>query len=86
MTCQEKPTDGGTHWTTRPLSSGTNVFERWFKELTDRMLRRGVFTCVTSLETAILDWAEHWNSEPKTARLESHPPARRPPHPCFTVP
>jgi transposase len=46
-------------------SSWTNLIERWFKELTDRMLRRGVFTSVPQLETAILDWAAHWNTDPK---------------------
>jgi len=29
------------------------------------MLRRGIFTSVPELETAILDWAVHWNSDPK---------------------
>jgi transposase len=46
-------------------SSWTNLIERWFKELTDRRLRRGVFTSVTELEEAILAWATHWNDDPK---------------------
>ncbi|HET7408348.1 MAG TPA: hypothetical protein VFJ21_14590, partial [Mycobacteriales bacterium] len=46
-------------------SSWTNLVERWFKELTDRMLRRGVFTSVAQLETAIRDWAAHWNTDPQ---------------------
>ncbi len=46
-------------------SSWTNLIERWFKELTDRMLRRGVFTSVPELQTAIHDWADHWNTDPK---------------------
>jgi hypothetical protein len=46
-------------------SSWTNLVERWLKELTDRMLRRGVFTSVPELETAILDGAAQWNSDPK---------------------
>jgi transposase len=46
-------------------SSWTNLIERWFKELTDRRLRRGAFTSVADLETAITDWAAHWNSDPK---------------------
>jgi transposase len=46
-------------------SSWTNLVERWFKELTDRRLRRGVFTSVTDLEEAIKDWADHWNANPK---------------------
>ena len=46
-------------------SSWTNLIERWFKELTDRRLRRGVFTSVTELEEAIGLWATHWNDDPK---------------------
>ncbi|MHB8300901.1 MAG: IS630 family transposase [Dermatophilaceae bacterium] len=46
-------------------SSWTNLIERWFKELTDRRLRRGVFTSVAELEEAILLWAGHWNDDPK---------------------
>jgi len=40
-------------------SSWTNLIERWFKELTDRMLKQGVFTSVPQPETAILDGATH---------------------------
>ena len=46
-------------------SSWTNLIERWFKELTDRRLRRGVFTSVNDLEDAIKLWASHWNTDPK---------------------
>jgi transposase len=46
-------------------SSWTNLVERWFKELTDRLLRRGIFTSVTALETEIATWAAHWNTDPK---------------------
>jgi len=45
-------------------SSWLNLIERWFKELTDRRLRRGVFTSVADLTAAITTWAEHWNSDP----------------------
>jgi predicted RNA-binding Zn ribbon-like protein len=41
------------------------VVERWFKELTDKRLRRGVFTSVEDLKQAITAWAEHWNTDPK---------------------
>jgi hypothetical protein len=37
---------------------------RWFKELTDRRLRRGVCTSVPDLTQAITTWAEHWNNNP----------------------
>jgi transposase len=46
-------------------SSWLNLVERWFKELTDKRLRRGVFTSVADLSTAITGWAEHWNTDPK---------------------
>ena len=46
-------------------SSWLNLVERWFKELTDRRLRRGAFSSVKSLVAAIELWAEHWNDDPK---------------------
>jgi transposase len=46
-------------------SSWLNLIERWFKELTDRRLRPGVFTSVADLTAAITIWAEHWNIDPK---------------------
>ncbi len=46
-------------------SSWLNLVERWFKELTDRRLRRGTFTSVPSLIEAIETWVEHWNDDPK---------------------
>src|SRR5258705_1761707 len=46
-------------------SSWVNLIERWFKELTDKRLRRGVFTSVADLTAAITTWAEHWNTDPK---------------------
>jgi transposase len=45
-------------------SSWVNLIERWFKELTDKRLRRGTFTNVADLITAITTWAEHWNTDP----------------------
>ena len=46
-------------------SSWLNLVERWFKELTDRRLRRGTFTSVPALIDAIETWVEHWNEDPK---------------------
>ena len=46
-------------------SSWLNLVERWFKELTDKRLRRGRFTSVADLTDAITVWAEHWNADPK---------------------
>jgi transposase len=46
-------------------SSWLNLVERWFAELTERRLRRGVFTSVNDLIDAISTWAKHWNTDPK---------------------
>ena len=46
-------------------SSWVNLVEGWFKELTDKRLRRGVFTSVADLIAAIETWVEHWNDDPK---------------------
>ena len=46
-------------------SSWVNLIERWFKELTDKRLRRGVFTNVPELIEAITTWGSHWNDDPK---------------------
>lgn len=45
-------------------SSWLNLVERWFKELTDKRLRRGAFTSVSELIEAIELWARHWNDNP----------------------
>ncbi|MGH3850947.1 MAG: IS630 family transposase, partial [Pseudonocardiaceae bacterium] len=46
-------------------SSWLNLVERWFKELTDRKLRRRAFSSVPALIDAIELWVEHWNDDPK---------------------
>ncbi|MEO8555289.1 MAG: IS630 family transposase, partial [Actinomycetota bacterium] len=46
-------------------SSWLNLIERWFKEITERRLRRGTFSNVPELEYAITTWAGHWNVDPK---------------------
>ncbi len=59
-------------------SSWVNLIERWFKELTDKRLRRGTFDSVAALTEAITVWADHWNSDPKPfiwkAAAENPPP------------
>jgi transposase len=45
-------------------SSWLNLVERWFKEITDRRLRRGTFTSVSDLVDAIETWTDHWNDNP----------------------
>ena len=55
---------GHLHFT--PTSSSwVNLIERWFKELFDRRLRRGVFTSLPDLIAAIELWAAHWNLDPR---------------------
>ena len=46
-------------------SSWLNLVERFFKELTDSRLKRGVFTSVPDLIDAITTWIEHRNLDPK---------------------
>ena len=45
--------------------SWLNLVERLFAEITRQRIRRGVFTSVDDLETAITEWVEHRNANPK---------------------
>ena len=46
-------------------SSWLNLVERWFREITEKAIRRGVFPSVKSLEKAIADFMNMWNGDPK---------------------
>jgi transposase len=46
-------------------SSWLNLVERWFRDLTDKAIRRGVFPSVESLITAIDDYLATHNDDPK---------------------
>ena len=46
-------------------SSWLNLVERWFRELTDKALRRGVFHSVPDLIASIEDYLTAHNDEPK---------------------
>jgi transposase len=50
---------------TPTYSSWMNLVERWFAELTNKWLRRGTHRSTKELESAITDWIDHWNDEPK---------------------
>jgi transposase len=50
---------------TPTYSSWINLVERWFAELTNKWLRRGTHRSTKELESAIADWVENWNDEPK---------------------
>ena len=46
-------------------SSWLNLVERFFAEITVKLLRRGVHRSVTALENDIRGWIEQWNTNPK---------------------
>lgn len=56
-------------------SSWLNLVERWFGELTGKRIRRGTFSSVADLETAIEEFLDCWNANPKpfvwTATVDS---------------
>jgi transposase len=56
-------------------SSWLNLVERWFRELTDKAIRRGAFCSVPDLKAAIDEFLSAWNDDPKpfvwTATVES---------------
>ena len=47
-------------------SSWLNLIERWFREITDKRIRRGVFKSVQELVAAIMDYIEQHNADPHT--------------------
>jgi transposase len=56
-------------------SSWLNLVERWFRELTDKALRRGVFHSVPDLVASIQEYIDAHNNDPRpyvwTATAES---------------
>jgi transposase len=46
-------------------SSWLNLVERWFAELTRRMLKRSAHRSVTTLETDLRAWVAAWNEDPR---------------------
>ena len=46
-------------------SSWLNMVERWFRELTDKAIRRGVFVSVPNLVQSITDYLAAWNETPR---------------------
>jgi transposase len=55
-------------------SSWLNLVERWFREITDKRIRRGVFKSVEQLTAAITDYIANHNENPRsftwTAKVE----------------
>jgi len=50
---------------TPTYGSWLNLVERWFAELTNKRIRRGVFRSVRELESAIREYIEVHNEDPK---------------------
>jgi hypothetical protein len=46
-------------------ASWLNLVERWFGELTSKLLKRGTHRSVRDLNTDIRAWIETWNQEPR---------------------
>ena len=46
-------------------SSWLNLVERWFRELTEKAIRRGSFASVPDLTQAIDEFMKAWNKNPK---------------------
>jgi transposase len=46
-------------------ASWLNLVERWFAELTTKLLRRGVHRSVAELNADIRNWLAHWNENPR---------------------
>ena len=46
-------------------SSWLNLVERWFREITDKRIRRGTFESVSDLISAIKDYLENHNQNPR---------------------
>jgi transposase len=47
-------------------SSWLNLVERWFREITDKRIRRGVFKSVKELVATIMDYIQRHNADPQT--------------------
>ena len=46
-------------------ASWLNLVERWFREITQKRIRRDSFHSVGQLIEAINTWTDHWNQDPK---------------------
>jgi transposase len=54
-------------------SSWLNLVERWFRDLTQKRLRRGTFTSVRPLQQAIIEYVEHHNDQAEGRRWTALP-------------
>jgi hypothetical protein len=58
---------------TRTSGSWLNLVERWFRDLTQRRLRRGTFRSVGELQEAILEYVEQHNDQTSGYRWKALP-------------
>ena len=69
----QKTAQGATHWRTPALlhlyppiiSSWLNMVKRFFRDITDKRIRRGMFANVAELEAAINDYIAVYNTKSK---------------------
>ena len=54
-------------------SSWLNLVERWFRDLTQRRLRRGTFRCVRELQEATFEYVEHHSDTTMAYRWKALP-------------
>jgi len=54
-------------------SSWLNMVERWFRELTQKRLRRGTFTSVRQLQAAIVEYVDEHNEQAKARTWRALP-------------
>jgi hypothetical protein len=50
-----------------------NLVERFFRDITEERIRRGVFRSVTELKDAIAEYLEHRNANPKPYKWTATP-------------
>jgi transposase len=56
-------------------ASWVNLVERFFRDITEERIRRGVFRSVDELKTAIMEYLEHHNADPKPYQWTAKPEA-----------
>ncbi len=64
------------HFTPTPMSaSWVNFVERFFRDITEERIRRGVFRSVDELKRAIMQYLENCNAQPKPYQWTATPDA-----------
>lgn len=54
-------------------ASWVNLVERFFRDITEEQIRRGVFRSVDELKTAIMQYLKHRNANPKPYHWTAKP-------------